>query len=330
MATIAIYGAGQLGTSVAELLRERASHTVEGPFSREQRGAALASGADVVLIAVTTFFRDVADYIREAVTAGSNVLVSAEECAYPWAVDRTLADELDALARDRGVSIAGCGVNPGLIFDGLVLTLLGAAPWPPPQPGQRPRVGITVRRTVDISKFGATVLRRIGIGATPQEFAARVAGGTIVGHAGFPQSMSVVADALGVHIDGIDRVLQPVLTETPLDLPGRFIVPSGHSAGVDQTYTARVAGEPWFTSHFFGHVDPGGIGRMPRDELTISLGEAVHQTITLNPGIAAQAGSQNMVANSVERIIAAEPGWVTVAQLPPAYPQAALSCQRVS
>jgi hypothetical protein len=128
MASVAIYGAGQLGQAVAAGLRTRGIHRVSGPFRRDDRELALNSGSDVVLIATTTLFKDVADYIREAVNAGSNVLVSAEECAYPWAVDRELADELDKLAKVKRVSIAGAGVNPGLIFDALVATLLGPTP----------------------------------------------------------------------------------------------------------------------------------------------------------------------------------------------------------
>jgi hypothetical protein len=42
----------------------------------------------------------------------------------------------------------------------------------------------------------------------------------------------------------------------------------------------------------------------------------------LRPGVDAQIGSSNMVANSVERVIAARPGWVTVAEMQPAYPAA--------
>jgi len=128
MATIAIYGAGQLGTTVAQLLADVPHHNVLGVFGRNDREQALTSGADVVIIATTTKFKDVAADIELAVSNGSHVLVSSEECAYPWAVDKALADSLDSLAKAKGVSIAGTGVNPGLIFDSLVLTLLGAAP----------------------------------------------------------------------------------------------------------------------------------------------------------------------------------------------------------
>lgn len=327
MATVSVYGAGQLGQAVAAALRTRGEHRVAGPFRREDRELALNSGADVVLIATTTLFKDVADYIREAVTAGSNVLVSAEECAYPWAVNKELADELDKLAKSKRVSIAGAGVNPGLIFDALVATLLGPTPSGFNSDGS-PKTTVVVRRTVNISGFGATVLRRIGIGATEREFKEKVERSEILGHAGFPQSMSVVADALGLEIERIDKELLPVLTEKAIDLPQRFIIEPGYSAGVNQTYTSIVKGKPWFTSHFFGHVDLAGIDKAAKDEIEISIDGKVHQTISLNPGIGAQMGSQNMVINSIERIIQAQPGWVTVAEIAPALARSGESFSR--
>jgi 4-hydroxy-tetrahydrodipicolinate reductase len=320
MASVSIYGAGQLGQAVAAGLRTRGIHRVAGPFPREDRELALNSGADVVLIATTTLFKDVADYIREAVNAGSNVLVSAEECAYPWAVDKRLADELHELAKAKRVSIAGAGVNPGLIFDSLVATLLGPTPSGFNGDGS-PKTTVAVRRTVNISGFGATVLRRIGVGVTDKEFKEKVERGEILGHAGFPQSMSVVADALGLEIERIDKELLPVLTDRSIDLPQKFVIEPGYSAGVNQTYTAIVNGKPWFSSHFFGHVDLAGIEKVAKDEIEISIDQKIHQTISLNPGIGAQMGSQNMVINSIERITQAPPGWVTVAEIAPALPR---------
>ena len=312
MATIAIYGAGQLGTTVAQILAEVPQHTVLGVFGRNDRQTALTSGADVVIVATTTKFRDVASDIELAVQSGSHVLVSSEECAYPWAVDRALADSLDALAKSKNVSISGTGVNPGLIFDSLVLTLLGAAPR---------GCTVAVRRTVSIAGFGATVLRRRGMGFTPEVFAELVKREEILGHAGFPQSMTVVADAMGLTIESIDKELLPLITEKEIDLPDRFVIAAGESAGVNQTYTAKVNGKTWFVSHFYGHVDLPSIGKSAVDEIELSLDGKVFQTITLKPGIGSQVGSKNMVANSIQRILAAPHGWVTVAHMEPAFPE---------
>jgi hypothetical protein len=314
MTSISIFGRGQLGSSVAAMLQLNARYDVSGPYGRDERILALDSGADLVIIATTTRLRDVADDIETAVRARSNVLVSAEEAAYPFIVDAEIARRLDGLARDSDVTIAGAGVNPGLMFDSLVLTMLGAAPN---------GCTIHVRRDVDISGFGSTVLRRIGVGRSESEFAAAVAAGEILGHAGFPQSMSIVADALGLSIDRIDKALRPVITTAAIDVPGRFEVQPGQSAGVDQTYTAYVGGAPWFVADFFGHVALPSVERAPSDDIDLAVDSVPFQTISLRPGVNAQIGSTNMVANSVERVLAAAPGWVTVAEMFPAHPVSA-------
>ncbi len=312
MASVAIYGAGQLGKSVAELLAKVPNHQVIGPYGRDEREKALTSGADVVIIATTSLFKDVADDIEMAVVSGSNVLVSSEESAFPFVVNETRATYLDELAQSKGVSISGCGVNPGLIFDSLVLTLLGAAPR---------NCTIQVRRIVNISGFGTTVLRRLGIGRTSKGFEEGVAKEEILGHAGFPQSMTVVAQAIGLKIEKIEKIISPILTDKEIDLPGKIIVKPGESAGVNQTYTAYVGGKPWFISHFNGHIDLAGINKSAVDEIELFHNGVIFQTTQLKPGIGSQIGSQNMVANSIQRIILACPGWVTVAEMQPAYPE---------
>lgn len=311
MTTIAIYGAGLLGTNVANLLSVRPSLSVYGPYGRTEREKALRSGADVVIIATTTRLRDVADDVREAINSGSNVLISAEEAAFPFIVDDSVARSLDSLARRKGVSVAGTGVNPGLIFDALVLTILGSSPR-----GCR----VHVRRVVDISGFGETVLRRIGVGKSESDFALAVESGEILGHAGFPQSIHVVANALGLKVERIEKILLPVVATQDIELPGKLTIKSGESAGVSQTYTGIVDGKPWFIAHFFGHVALNMIKKDSGDDIDLMLNQKPIQSIKLRPGIGAQVGSQNMVANSIDRIISARPGWVTVAEMSPAFP----------
>src|SRR5204863_1666379 len=192
---VAFYGAGQASTNAAAILRRRDGIEVLGPFGREQRDDALRAGADVVIIATTSFLAAVADDIRDAVEAGSNVITTAEEAAYPWANDAAAADRLDALARSRGVTVLGAGLNPGFAFDALVLTACGVVPEVD---------SLVVERVVDLSGFGAAVLRRIGVGHSHESFEEGRRSGTVTGHVGFPQSMRVVAARLGVEIERID------------------------------------------------------------------------------------------------------------------------------
>jgi len=293
---VAIYGAGNAGSGVAAILRRRPGVTVRGPFGRAQRERALGGGDDAVVIATTSFLHAVAPDVRRAVEAGANVLTTAEEAAYPWAADAGLASELDALARERGVTILGAGLNPGFAFDALVLTALGAV---------ADVRALRVTRVVDLSGFSEAVLRRIGVGHAPDAFAAGVAGGTIVGHIGFAQSMRLVAARLGVAIDRIDRSLAPVVV-------------AGRTAGFEQRDVALVAGAPWFEARFSGHVDPVAAGWEPRDAIHVDADPPVDLTVA--PGLRSQAGSAAVIANSVRRLVDAPPGWCTVAELPPATP----------
>lgn len=305
MILVAIAGDGQLGRGVARILASRPDITVLGPAPRDRLTDALTSGADVVIIATTTRLVDVADQIRAAVLSGSNVIVSAEECAFPWVVDESIAVELDAAARAAGVTILGAGLNPGFVFDALVLTLLGTT-----DAVRR----IVVTRVVDLSGFGATVAQRLGLGFTAEEFTARVADGRILGHAGFPQSMHVVAAAMGRSIARIETRLDPVIGA------------DGLARGIDQEYVAiSPDGDEWFRAIFIGDREFATAQLVPRDEVRLERETGADLVCTLDPGVSSQAGSQAIVANSVRRVLAAPPGWVTVADIPPAHPLTSLS-----
>lgn len=305
---VSVYGFGQVAKGAARVLADRPGISVLGPFTRSMRADALLSGADVVVIATTSFLREVAPDIRAAVERGSNVITTAEEAAFPDAVDPALASELGQLAREHGVTILGAGLNPGFAFDALTLTAMGTAAKVD---------SVRVERVVDLSGFSETVLRRIGVGYTADEFAAGRRAGRITGHIGFPQSMHVVAYRLGLAIERIDRRIEPILADRPHS-GAHLSVGVGRTAGFEQQYAAIVDGRRWFDARFLGHLDPRAHGVAPRDEIFVEGPTPVH--VVIEPGLNPQVAAPALVANSVRRVIDADPGWVTVANLPPAYP----------
>ena len=309
MITVSFYGNGLVANNTAAVLRGREGVEVRGPYGRDERDAALRSGADVVVIATTSFLAQVADDVQTAVEAGSNVITTAEEAAQPWANDPAIADRLDALARERGVTILGAGLNPGFAFDALVLTVCGAAPEVE---------SLLVERVVDLSGFGETVLRRIGVGHTREGFEEGKRAGTVTGHIGFPQSMRVVAERFGVEIERIDAEIEPLFAER--ELCGRSItVAAGETAGFRQHYVALVNGAPWFEALFTGHLVPAEIGLEPRDAIHVRGPAELH--FFAQPGLNPQSGTAAVLANSVRRVVEARSGWVTVGELPPAVPR---------
>jgi 2,4-diaminopentanoate dehydrogenase len=306
---VAFYGAGQVAANTAAILHRRDRVEVLGPFGRDQRGEALRSGADVVVIATTSFLAAIADDVRDAVEAGSNVITSAEEAAFPWANDAAIADQLDALARSRNVTVLGAGLNPGFAFDALVLTACGVVPEVE---------SLLVERVVDVSGFGATVLRRIGIAHSPESFEQGRRSGAVTGHIGFPQSMRVVAARLGVEIERIDRELEPLFADRDLEASS-LVVGAGETAGFRQRYAAISDSRLWFEARFTGHIAPAQIDQEPRDAITIR-GPYGGLNMAVTPGMNPQSGSASVIANSVRRVVAAAPGWTTVGHLPPAVP----------
>jgi 2,4-diaminopentanoate dehydrogenase len=328
---VVLFGVGGVGRNVTYLLNARPGFRIVAAHSRNaaltgkdlgelagtgpsgvkitrDRAAALAVAADVVIIATTSFLKDVYDDICSAVSAGLNVICTAEELAFPWAVDEGLANELDRLARQHQVTVLGAGLNPGFIFDALALTAAGAT-WNVER--------IAVRRVVNLSKFSATVLRRLGLGFAASEFAQLVAEGRIHGHIGFPQSMRIVANKLQVRIDRIDCRIEPLMASRVYEMP-HLTVRENHSAGFVQRYAAMVDGERWFEAELIGHADPELAG-FPRSDTIDILGAApIH--IEIRPGCDPQLSSTAVIANSLRRVIESAPGLVTVANLPPATP----------
>ncbi len=258
--TVSFYGNGLASNNTAAVLRRRDGIEVRGPFGRDERDAALRSGADVVVIATTSFLAEIADDVRDAVEAGSNVITTAEEAAQPWAIDPEIAERLDALAREPGVTILGAGLNPGFAFDALVLTVCGAAPEVE---------SLLVERVVDLSGFGETVLRRIGVGHTREAFDAgkRARDGDRATSASRSRCASSPS-ASASRSSASTREMEPIFAERELAARS-MTVAAGRTAGFRQRYVAIAGGAPWFEALFTGHVAPAEIGLEPRDAIHV-------------------------------------------------------------
>ena len=337
---VVLCGVGRVGRDVARLLRARPSDRIVAAYSRNprlvgqdlgvlaggtslgveitaERSRALAPMADILVIATTSFLRDVAPEIKAGIDRGLNVLCTAEEMAYPWLADASLADEIDELAKRANVTVLGGGVNPGFLSDALVLTACSAA-WDVAHIG--------LKRGVNISHFSGTVLRRLGVGFSKEEFEAGTKAGTIYGHIGFPQSIHLVASALGIRVETITKRFTPLLAESDYALD-HARVSKGTTAGFLQQVTAFASGKPWFEAEFLGHIDPESIGATLADRIDIGGQAPVH--LALTPGLRPQPSVAALVANSLRRVIDARPGLVTVADLPPARPSPTLTSELV-
>lgn len=323
---VILSGIGGVGRNVTRLLNSRPGYRVVAVYSRNpqlagqdlgelagvgslgvkvtaDRAAALAQPAEALIVATTSFLQEVAGDLRAGVEQGLNVITTAEEAAFPWLTDERLSNELDQLAQEHRVSILGVGLNPGFIFDALLLTASGIA-WEV----QR----IRVRRVVAVSRFSATIQRRLGIGFSRAEFEAGVKAGSITGHIGFPQSFTLAAKCLGRRLERLEKSFEPLMAERAY-VNERLAVEMGQTAGFIQRSAGLVEGEPWISAEFIAHVDPPSVNYAAADSISIEGYNPLN--LTISPGCNPQLGSAAMVANCIPRVIEARPGFLTVADL---------------
>lgn len=327
MTRVILIGTGGVGRNVTRLLRARddyevvAAHTRNpelvgrdvgelsggdalGVITTSDSSAALHEPADAAIVATTSHLRDVADDLAAAVGCGLNVLTTAEEAAFPWLVDENIAKQLDGQAREKGVSILGVGLNPGFIFDTLLLTLSGIA-WDVNH--------ISVRRVSDISRFSRTIQRRMGLGYSAEDFQAHIDAGEITGHIGFRQGFNLVAHCLGRPLDRVEETFEPVISEHDFDTTS-LSVKAGETAGFIQRTVGYIGNEAWIEAEFIPQVG-GAVEREFAVEDSISISGLNPVSISIKPACHPQLGTAAMICNCLPRVIEARAGFITVADL---------------
>ncbi|MDO8211978.1 hypothetical protein [Conexibacter sp. CPCC 206217] len=306
------------GLAVAGVVSQRSAEQAAATLAREApavAGSAVAGddlaevvaragGADVVLLATHGHLVDLEAQLAAAFELGLRVVCIGEDAIYPEAVDAALARRLEQLAKRHETAMVGTGANPGYVMDFLPMVLTAAtAGW----------TSIRVRRASSLAPFGETVLRSMGIGLSPEQFAAAASRGEIDGHVGYDVSVAFLAAALGVPLQITDNVSEPIVREGPTELDGHSY-PGGVVVGVDQRCRAVApTGQTVTLEH------PQRIGRLDGEEplhdlIEIDGGELLRARISpaLDGGIATVA----LMINLIPALVKAEPGIHTIASLP--------------
>lgn len=284
-----------------------ASDPAAGPVVADDLAAVLDAEPETIVYATGSFLRQTHEDILATAARGINLVSPCEELAFPYNRFADYASEIDAAARESGATILGTGVNPGLIFDGLLTAAAGAC-WDVES--------IRGQRVVDVAGFGENIHLRLGIGYTLEEFESGHEKGTIAGHVGFPESIEMVCERLGLKLDGpVEERFEPMIAETPA--PARYgEVPVGRTEGFVQRATGTVGGEPLVEFELVLHLRPQAAGLEPADSFEI---EGIHPVrLTLSPGMDAIPATSAMLVNSIPNVGVAAAGLKSVKDLPAA------------
>lgn len=261
--------------------------------------------ADLVIISTDSFTKDNFVKIKYCLEKKINVISTAEEMAYPQAQEPELAGKMDKIAKENGVTVLGTGINPGLIMDLLVITLTGAC---------IDVDTIKAERINNLSPFGPAVMNGQGVGLTVEEFNKRVEEDTLAGHVGFPESITMIADALGFDLDeNIKLSREPIVSSVYRKSPYAE-VEAGDVAGCNMKGYGYVDGETKIEMLHPQQIEPQLEGGSTGDYITIKGTPNVNMAIT--PEIPGGIGTIAMCVNMIPHVINARPGLKTMIDLP--------------
>jgi hypothetical protein len=261
--------------------------------------AVLRKGADVVMHTTSSYLASVAGQLMECLQAGLHVVSTCEELSYPFRKHPRLANKLDRVARQNRVALLGTGVNPGFVLDKLILTLATAC---------QKATAASGHRIVNASLRRQPLQAKIGSGLTVAEFHAKVKAGTIKHH-GLPESVAMVADGLGLKVDRIVEVIEPVVAGKRVTT-NYFDVPPGKVVGVRQVARGLAGKKETVTLKLEMYLGA------PQSVDTVSVQGTPDLTLTVPGGIHGDLATAAIAVNCIPAMFQVKPGLRTSKDTP--------------
>ena len=170
---LAVSGLGRVAAAVdadPSLAGRRLDELAPGSRSEARVASSLdelgALGSfDAAVVMTRSRLADCAPTFRALLAAGLPVVSTCEELTWPWLREPVLAEELDALARERGGRLLGTGVNPGFLMDLLPGVLAATCVE---------LESVRVERRIDASKRRGAFQRKVGAGSYAATTTARL------------------------------------------------------------------------------------------------------------------------------------------------------------
>ncbi len=315
MSGIILFGLGEIGSGIARLAIERGMEikgavdihpdksgrdlgkilglTPTGITVSENLDGVLHSDAEIVVNSTISSLERLEPDIMKVINARKNLISTCEELAYPHAQHPEIAARIDRLAKDKGVSVMGAGVNPGFVMDRLVLTLAVTC-------SSIKKVNAT--RIVNTSDRRINLQRKTGAGMSPAEFSAGLREGRIR-HVGLPESVRMIADGLGISLDEIRESTEPMIADKEVG-SSHIRAERGMVAGLRQVALGMKDSEPVITLELRMHM-----GAESCDSIQIEGTPNINMRI--NGGIHGDAATVGLIVNSISRVIDAKPGLLT-------------------
>lgn len=256
---------------------------------------------DIAVICVASYMSDMYEHLRNCAEHGVNAVTISEEALYPWNTSPMRTAELDALAKEKGVTITGTG-HQDVYWVNIVSLLMGTAH----------RIDeVNGRASWNVDDYGPEVAKDQRVGDTPEEFE------EFLSTADRPPTFG--RNSVGAIAADVGLTPTRYTTESRAEIADQDM----HSKSLDQTIAAgRVIG---FTDVDVVETAEGPritfemIGRVYKEDEADLNEWTVRGEPELrleNPRVPTSVTTVTQLVNRVPDVINAPAGFVTIEQLP--------------
>ena len=254
---------------------------------------------DVVFHQTASTMKTVTPQLVQLVVLGLNVVSSAEELSYTYIANDDLAKAVDDAAKSHNVSVLGTGINPGFLMDTWPIAMTAVCEQVTYVKSIRVQNAITRRLPFQ---------KKIGAGCNMTEFDELVAAKTLR-HVGLTESMYMIAAGLGWKLSKVTESIGPVIAKEPAQSQYITVKP-GQAAGVRQVGLGYIGDKEVMRLEFEASL----IAPESYDAVYITGTPGIEAVI--KGGVHGDIGTASMVVNCAHRVVNAQPGLVTMNNLP--------------
>jgi 4-hydroxy-tetrahydrodipicolinate reductase len=236
--------------------------------------------------------------IKPMAERGVSVSSSCEELLYPALRAPKQAAELDAVCKAHGSRVVGTGVNPGFVMDVLPVCLTGVS---------RTVDRIYAERVVNASTRRMPLQKKIGSGMDPDEMRRLFKDGK-AGHAGFLESLHLIAHCMGWTLTEHSEIFEPVVAAYDIKTQ-YFDVKKGQCCGIHQIVEGKVNGSPKILMDLRMYLD----AQDPHD--TVKVYGDPFLDVRVQNGTAGDHATVAALVNAAPRLLKAQPGLLLMTDL---------------